>query len=243
LMVMFKLPMKLALKILGLLGMIAAFWWFNSLAGEPSAANKAVDSGNNNEPLMAPQEALKNSALQNTARQKQQDQQNQEEGRVLTNFDNDAEGDRWRSVNDTVMGGISQSRFVVTPAGTGIFQGVTSLENNGGFSSVRRTSEDVDFTGTDAIAIRVKGDGRRYQLRLRTDEATGSIAYRAEFDTPVDEWLTVRFALVDFEPVFRGRVLEDVGAIAPRNIQQIGFLIADKQSGEFTLETDWIRLE
>lgn len=217
--------MKLALKILGLLGMIAAFWWFYSLSGEPSAANKNESA--------AAQDALKKSVLP----------KQQIEERVLTSFDDASEGDRWRSVNDNVMGGISQGSFVVTPSSTGIFQGVTSLENNGGFSSVRRNSDDVDFTGTEAIAMRVKGDGRRYQLRLRTDDANGSISYRAEFDTRAGEWLTVRVALADFEPVFRGRVIEEAGAIAPSDIQQIGFLIADKQSGEFTLETDWIRLE
>ncbi|MEL6814719.1 MAG: CIA30 family protein [Cyanobacteria bacterium J06598_3] len=212
--------------------MISAVWWFYSLTGEPSAANRTELSG-------ASHTAPQDTASQNTARPNTK----QQEGRVLTDFEEAAEGDRWRSVNDTVMGGISQSSFVVTSAGTGIFQGVTSLENNGGFSSVRRASDDVDFTGVEAIALRVKGDGRLYQLRLRTDDANGSISYRAEFATRAGEWLTVRFALADFEPVFRGRVLTDVGAIAPSDIQQIGFLIADKQSGEFTLETDWIRIE
>ena len=42
-------------------------------------------------------------------------------------------------------------------------------------------------------------------------------------------------------PVFRGRILENVEAILPDKIQQIGFLISNKQAGKFQLEIDWIK--
>jgi monofunctional biosynthetic peptidoglycan transglycosylase len=42
-------------------------------------------------------------------------------------------------------------------------------------------------------------------------------------------------------PVFRGRILEDVEPIRPEDIQQIGFLISNKQAGKFQLEIDWIK--
>ena len=162
------------------------------------------------------------------------------EGRTITDFSAAGEGDRWRAVNDGVMGGVSQGSFQVSD-GVGRFSGDISLENNGGFSSVRRDSEDFDFSGARAIALRVRGDGRRYQLRLKADDTNNSLSYRAFFDTRAGEWLIVEIPLSSFEPVFRGRVVADAPLISSAEIQQIGFLLADKNSGGFALETDWIR--
>ena len=160
---------------------------------------------------------------------------------MITDFTNEQEAQQWRSVDDVVMGGISQSQFSVTPEGIGVFSGELSLENNGGFTSVRRDIDDVDFAGTQAILLRVKGDGRPYQLRLQTETTNNSISYRAEFETKAGEWIEIELPIDAFEPVFRGRVIEDAPAINPTEIKQIGFLLADKQPGSFRLETDWIK--
>ena len=152
------------------------------------------------------------------------------------------EAQRWRNVDDTVMGGISQGDITLTAQGTGVFSGVLSLENNGGFSSVRRDTSDYDFSGVSRVAIRVRGDGRRYQLRLQTRDAD-RVTYRAAFDTVADEWQTLSFAFDDFEPVFRGQVVDSAPTLSADGIYQVGFLIADKKRGEFNLEIDWIGAE
>ena len=46
--------------------------------------------------------------------------------------------DKWGIVNDGVMGGISQSNIYLNEANNIIFAGNVSLENNGGFASIRR---------------------------------------------------------------------------------------------------------
>ena len=43
----------------------------------------------------------------------------------------------WTIVNDGVMGGLSSSEIIETEEKTLIFSGLVSLENNGGFASVR----------------------------------------------------------------------------------------------------------
>ncbi|MBE9064800.1 CIA30 family protein [cf. Phormidesmis sp. LEGE 11477] len=163
---------------------------------------------------------------------------------VVIDFADSTNTNRWRSVDDTVMGGISQGSFAVSAAGTGVFSGELSLENNGGFSSVRRDVSDLDFSGVDAIALRVKGDGRRYQLRFNMGRSVNPdsrpVFYRAEFDTQPNQWQTVSLPLRSFEPVFRGRIVEDAPALSAERIQEIGLLLAGKQSGEFRLEIDWI---
>ncbi|MFK8182420.1 MAG: CIA30 family protein [Phormidesmis sp.] len=163
--------------------------------------------------------------------------------RTITHFSQESEeASRWRNVDDNVMGGISQGELSITTQGTGWFKGTLSLENNGGFSSVRRDTSDYDFSNISSVITRVKGDGRRYQLRIQTRDAD-SVTYRAIFETTADEWQTVSVDVEAFEPVFRGRVIESAPSLNAEGIYQIGFLIADKKSGDFSLEVDWIGVE
>lgn len=73
----------------------------------------------------------------------------------------------WQIVNDDVMGGVSTSRFEVTN-GLAMFGGEVSLENNGGFASVRSSPARQNLAGLDAFVVRLRGDGRRYKFTVRT---------------------------------------------------------------------------
>ncbi len=146
---------------------------------------------------------------------------------------------RWDIINDGVMGGRSSSAVEATDRGTLRFTGHVSLENNGGFASTRTDLETLDLSGFEGMALRVRGDGRRYQLRLRM-RPRDRIAYKAAFETEPDEWTEVRVRFSDFRPTFRGRRPPDAPALDPATIGQIGFLIADQREGPFALEVDWI---
>ena len=147
----------------------------------------------------------------------------------------------WRSVNDVVMGGRSASRLAATNDGTGRFEGTVSLENNGGFASVRRMLGPVDLGDFAGLALRVRGDGRRYRLRLRTDERYDGIAWQARFDTRPDAWTVVILPFGEFEPSYRGRRPAGAGPLDTRRVTQLGLMIAARQAGDFELELDWIR--
>lgn len=75
----------------------------------------------------------------------------------------------WQIVNDRVMGGISRSSFQLHEDGYALFSGTVSLENNGGFASVRtRAQTPMDLSEFDGLSVHVLGDGKTYSLRLRT---------------------------------------------------------------------------
>jgi len=59
------------------------------------------------------------------------------EDRVLFKFDNAEAAKAWQTVNDGVMGGRSDGRFKINDEKKMEFFGTLSLENNGGFASVR----------------------------------------------------------------------------------------------------------
>jgi len=146
----------------------------------------------------------------------------------------------WMAINDGVMGGVSSGRM--TASGEHLqFTGELSLENNGGFASVRRQLEGCP-PGTYAVRLEVRGDGRNYQLRLRQDLNFDGIAWRAEF-AAVGDWQHVELPLTSFEPVFRGRRVSDAGSLNPSAIRQLGFMLADKKPGPFRLEVrtiEWL---
>ncbi len=143
-----------------------------------------------------------------------------------------ADGD-WLVINDDVMGGRSTARVIPTPEGLR-FEGTLSLENNGGFSSTRRLVGEVP-PDAQGIRLEVRGDGRRYQARVRQDQNFDGVSWRASFETTGD-WQSLDLPFELFEPVFRGRPVPSAGPVDASAVRQFGFLLADKQPGTFRLE-------
>jgi NADH dehydrogenase [ubiquinone] 1 alpha subcomplex assembly factor 1 len=146
----------------------------------------------------------------------------------------------WIPINDGVMGGLSQSRIKATDNGTAVFSGIVSLENNGGFASVRAAFEAIDLSDYNSVVVRIFGDGKRYQLRLRTDNRYDGIAYQASFETTGGAWEEIEIPFSSFLPTYRGRRPRGARPLNTGNICQIGFMITDKQNGPFRLEIKWI---
>ena len=161
----------------------------------------------------------------------------------LFSFEANADEPRWVAVNDGVMGGRSRGGPEV---GGGLlrFSGELSLANNGGFSSVRTVGRTYDFSDAEAVVMRVRGDGRRYQLRLATDARFRGItvSYGGDFATEAGQWTQVRVALADLRPSAHGFDLQGP-PLDPTRVREIGLLIGDKREGPFELEVDWIALK
>ncbi len=161
---------------------------------------------------------------------------------LITDFSaRSADKMRWQIVDDRVMGGRSLGRFEFSDEGTLLFQGTLSLENNGGFSSVRSSSVDLDLSQSAGLVLRVRGDGRTYQVRINTEAKYRSwnVSFRASFDTVKDEWIEVVLPFEQFSAGFRGLSLPDV-VFDPAAIRRIGILLGDKSPGSFRLEVDSI---
>lgn len=150
------------------------------------------------------------------------------------------EAKHWTVVNDTVMGGISNSRFY-HEVSYGVFEGEVSLDNNGGFASVRRVISP-EFNNGSIIRLIVKGDGRRYQFRLKTHQLYEGAAYVAEFTTKQNKWQQIQFTEKDFTPRYRGRYVNGAPALKFGDAQQVGLLIADKIAGKFKLQVKAIEV-
>lgn len=160
-------------------------------------------------------------------------------GTVL--FDYDDNEPTWYTVNDDVMGGISNSMVSTdTTLQRLTFSGNLSLENNGGFASVRSQWSDFDLTGYDGIVLRVRGDGKAYQFRVRTEETGSEIAYAALFETEAGNWKDIYISFAEMVPIYRGVVVGRAPTLDPGSIRSFGLMLANKQQGDFVLEVEMI---
>jgi hypothetical protein len=162
---------------------------------------------------------------------------------VLLDFDDDPEIELFTPVNDAVMGGLSQSRFVRADAGVARFSGRVSLANFGGFASVRTPPRYWGTAEARAFVLRVRGDGRDYKFTVRTDDRFDGTQYQGRFTPPSGEWSEVRVPVESFVATFRGRELRGAAPFDPGRARALGFMISDKQAGPFELLVDWIAVE
>ncbi len=158
----------------------------------------------------------------------------------------------WGAVDDVVMGGVSESGIRLTDKAA-LFSGNVSTANSGGFASVRTRNFDppLDLTGYEGIALRVKGDGKRYKFILRDEAKWDGIAYSYSFDTEKDRWLDVRVPFTELIPVFRAKTLKDAESFNPNHVSAVqlmlskfeydGALNPHFEAGSFALQVETIK--
>ena len=133
------------------------------------------------------------------------------------------------------MGGVSTSRLTFDLAGHAVFEGAVSLQNGGGFASVRMSSLQLGSLGTRAYLLTVWGDGRTYKLNLRPDAGFDGVNYQVEFNPTEGQWSLIILPIHQFLPTFRGRLVPGAPALRPELVTQVGLMISDKQAGPFRL--------
>jgi hypothetical protein len=156
---------------------------------------------------------------------------------MLFTFDG-ADPAPWRVETDRVMGGRSQGAVEITD-GTLVFTGEVVTEG-GGFSSVR-AAQDVDLSGYDGIALRVRGGGRTFALDV--DDGTRNRGREVTRRGPVpasDSWTTVRVPFASLETSAHGEPVR-AAPLDRSAVQSIGIYIIDGNDGPFRLEVDWMR--
>ena len=140
----------------------------------------------------------------------------------IFNFDNTTNISQWHVVDDNVMGGKSSGNFKLSEEGFGVFEGNISLENSGGFSSVRYGFPKISIKEFSKVIL----------------DAHSYIAY---FLTS-GEWQEIEIPLNTMFPSFRGREL-DQPDFDKDYIEEIAFLIGNKKKENFVLMLEKIELK
>ena len=165
---------------------------------------------------------------------------NQDHSSIIYDFENKGSNIQWYVVNDGVMGGLSEGNIAMNQEGHGVFSGYVTTENNGGFSSMRYVLEKKNVSQFTKVVIKLKGDGKKYQFRIKSD-ASQRYSYVNSFETSGD-WETVTLPFGDFIPMFRGNTLDKSNYLG-EYMAEIAFLIGNNRKENFKLEIVRIYLE
>ena len=159
---------------------------------------------------------------------------------TLFNFNSESNISKWNIIDDGVMGGRSQGHFKINDAGNGLFYGDVSLENNGGFSMVQYRFDTIKAKNYSKVYIKVKGDGKTYQFRIKENESD-YYSFVATFET-TKAWETIEIPFNTMYPAFRGKKL-DAANYTGKQMEMIAFLIGNKKAECFNLEIESIILK
>lgn len=162
------------------------------------------------------------------------------ETQLIFDFNKTANINNWIVIDDVVMGGKSSGNFELNTEGNGVFSGDVSLENNGGFSSVKYKFSSINVQNAEQISLTIKGDGKTYQFRVKS-RSVDRHSYIIRFAT-TGEWQKVKIPLNEMYPSFRGNKL-DLPNFSENNMEEISFLIANKNAEHFKLVIDKIEVK
>lgn len=148
---------------------------------------------------------------------------------------------QWQAVDDRIMGGASQSQPEDID-GIGLrFSGRVSLENNGGFASIRSSNDQYNLSAYSGLILRLRGDGKRYKLSLRTDRFFDGVSYQVAFATEKDVWQEITLPFADFTPTHHGIKLSTVPSVDTAKVTSFGLFISERQEGPFQCDIAWIK--
>ena len=142
----------------------------------------------------------------------------------------------WRTLNDGVMGGVSEGSIEWTDSSM-VWTGQTRLENNGGFASVREPWGHRNLHNLEQINIRCRGKGGPLKLTLETSQRWWMPYAYASFQ-PTDEWQNLVLDAKEFS--WSQAQLGDLTSVSPRrdlsDVLRLGFMKYDGTAQAFELE-------
>tara|TARA_B100000963_G_scaffold337834_1_gene334158 strand:- start:13 stop:630 length:618 start_codon:yes stop_codon:yes gene_type:complete len=147
-----------------------------------------------------------------------------------------AMGEPWRTLNDGVMGGLSEGEIVWSDTALQWF-GQTRLENNGGFASLRGPWEQRDLRAMDQVVIRCRGNGGPFKLTLETSQRWW-MPYAYTSFNPSLEWQDLVLEAKDFS--WSQAQMGDLKTVTPESelgeVLRMGLMKYDGTAQPFELE-------
>eukprot|EP00894_Picocystis_sp_ML_P005065 jgi/Pico_ML_1/55582/g1249.t1 len=160
----------------------------------------------------------------------------QEKLATLLPLESEEDLQQWERLDDVIMGGSSASGWTWSLAtrderrkqgGSAVWSG-TLITQGGGFCGTRTRALAAQAKECDGIALRVRGDGKRYKVNVKTQANAdrSESTYQAAFDTVEGEWIDVRLPWECFVPVRKSRVDASLPPLDPSYIHSIGLVMS-----------------
>lgn len=147
----------------------------------------------------------------------------------------------WVMISDNIMGGITKSTLEYQE-NTLNLSGNISLDNFGGFSSVKTRFNNVDLSAYKGIRIRHKSSNQTFAFTLEDTKNWTLPNYKGDFfNKKQDEWEISTIYFKDFKQYQIGEPTgEKLNLERLKNIVRMGVITTDKREGPFSLEIDYI---
>jgi len=101
---------------------------------------------------------------------------------------------------------------------------------------------NLDLDPYHGFEIRLRSDGRKYVMQVKVAEGLQEHLYQTVVPViPPDTWTTIVIPFNNFFLTFRSFVEETHSPMTTDEIEHIGFMMAERHSGPFRLNIDWIR--
>ena len=140
----------------------------------------------------------------------------------------------WYSINDGVMGGIS-SGSVKDRDQYLVYQGQLSLENNGGFSQIRHDTDKFNNANGVRLTLKASAENRDFKFIASASTSDWNLnIWEKSVEVGTDE-TTIDIAFDDMDLQIMGKVIPNGQKLSGEMIKKIGFLIMDKNTDPFEL--------
>lgn len=147
----------------------------------------------------------------------------------------------WVMISDDIMGGITRSKLEYTATSL-VLSGDISLENYGGFSSVKTRFKGVDLSEYKGLKIRCRSANQRFAFTLEDSRNWTQPNFKGDLPPTKDNaWSENTIYFKDFKEYQIG---EPTGAkldpASLKNIVRLGIITTEKKEGPFSLEVDYV---
>jgi len=151
----------------------------------------------------------------------------------LITFDSEEAVAKWRRMDDVIMGGQSSSAWSLGgaegSARHGVWSGAVIVEG-GGFCGCRCDGLELNLASYDGLTLRVRGDGQRYKVNLKTAANDGrpESTYQAVLDTAAanGQWATLRLPWHSFVGVTRQMEDPLTPQLDPATLRSLGLVLS-----------------
>ncbi|MEL6140340.1 MAG: CIA30 family protein [Bacteroidota bacterium] len=162
---------------------------------------------------------------------------------IHIDFGNNEGGMDWQVVNDGVMGGLSQGKAILSDSSV-IFAGTISLDNYGGFSTLRSPIQATDLSVYRTLKIRYRAEGQDFAIQLQRSTAFYNPYLKFPLPQTKGKWTSLEIPLSTFKEV---RMSKPTGVDANAKLLsqtiRLALINDGKKAGPFSLEVDFITFE
>jgi monofunctional biosynthetic peptidoglycan transglycosylase len=145
----------------------------------------------------------------------------------------------WVILSDNVMGGVSEAAMEYGNTAV-IIKGYVSLQNRGGFVSIKSGWGKMNLAGFKIVKITFRSTSQVYAFTLENSRRWYEPAYKLEFSAgKANTWETVYLKLDDFKEERIGVPTGNkVNGAILESITRIGIVTNEKREGPFQLEIE-----